>query len=430
MRILVLGGYGLIGTALTKTLLSDGHDVVGLGRSARKGKALIPTANWFEADISKLLQLKDWGEFLYDIDVVVNASGALQNGLSDNLVALQKDAIISLIKACEINNIKHFIQISAPDANINSSTLFYQSKAAADNALKASALAWTIFRPGLVISPQAYGGTSLIRMLAAFPYIQPIMLANNPVQTVSIDQVAQAVSFAINHNITGVDTDLVEDEPHRLADLTLMVRHWLGFGEPKAVIEAPFWLGRAIARMADVMGWLGWRSALRTTSLRVLKEGVRGTSDKWQALSGASIMPLSDTLSQLPSTKQERIYARTMLAFPLMLGTLALFWIISGVIGFVQYTEAVDELKGSLSKPLAKIFVFIGSSADIFIGAGLLFRSLTRMACLASIVLSLAYLTASAYFTPHLWADPLGPMVKVFPAMALAVIVAALMEER
>jgi hypothetical protein len=32
--------------------------------------------------------------------------------------------------------------------------------------------------------------------------------------------------------------------------------------------------------------------------------------------------------------------------------------------------------------------------------------------------------------TPELWADPLGPFVKVFPAMALALAVAALAEER
>ena len=67
---------------------------------------------------------------------------------------------------------------------------------------------------------------------------------------------------------------------------------------------------------------------------------------------------------------------------------------------------------------------------DILIGLALLFRPAVRFACLAAVLLSLAYLAGSALVAPQLWADPLGPMVKVFPAIALAVIVAALSEER
>ena len=39
MRVLVLGGYGLIGLEVSKRLQRDGHDVVGLARSARRGQA-------------------------------------------------------------------------------------------------------------------------------------------------------------------------------------------------------------------------------------------------------------------------------------------------------------------------------------------------------------------------------------------------------
>ena len=41
MRVLVLGAYGLLGSAITRQLLQDGHSVTGLGRSAKKGERLI-----------------------------------------------------------------------------------------------------------------------------------------------------------------------------------------------------------------------------------------------------------------------------------------------------------------------------------------------------------------------------------------------------
>jgi hypothetical protein len=43
---------------------------------------------------------------------------------------------------------------------------------------------------------------------------------------------------------------------------------------------------------------------------------------------------------------------------------------------------------------------------------------------------SLAYLLLGAVLTPYLWADPLGPLVKIVPGIGLASAVAALAEER
>ena len=430
MRVLILGGYGLIGSAITKHLISKGYSVTGLARSARKGEALIPAADWIGVDISTQTKAEQWHPHIQDVDIVINAAGALQNGLSDNVAAVQRDAILALITACEQTGLSRFIQISAPQAELDSSTLFYRTKAATDKALKSSKLKWNIFRPGLVIAPYAYGGTSLIRTLAAFPLVQPIVLAKTQIQTVSVEDVARAVSLAIEEDLTNIDVDLVEDDPHTLADITLGFRRWLGFPRPKAIWEFPVWVGSLTGRFADIAGWLGWRSALRTTSLKTLALGVTGDPEPWKALSKRSNKSLTQTLEALPSTLQERVYARAMLIFPALVLTLALFWLASGLIGFVQHSEAVGKLDGALPLGAAKAFVLIGSIADVLIGAALLFRPTTRKACLASIALATSYLAASAWFTPHLWADPLGPMVKVFPAIALAIITAALTEER
>ncbi len=430
MRVLILGGYGLIGSAITKHLAFKGYHVTGLGRSARKGEALLPCVKWMGADIAALTQAQDWHRYLENIDVVINAAGVLQNGLFDKVAAVQSDAITALIKACEQTGTHRFIQISAPGASLDSTTLFYKTKAMADDALKTSELSWTIFRPGLVIAPYAYGGTRLIRTLAAFPLVQPVVMGTTQIQTVFVDDVAKAVSFAIDSNIIGVDVDLVEDELHMLRDITLGFRRWLGFARPKAILELPLWTGKLVGRLADVAGFLGWRSALRTTALEVLSRGVTGNPAPWKKYSGAPHRSLAQSFEALPSTLQERVFAKAMLLFPMLILTLAGFWTASGVIGFAQQDGAIAKLGGALPYVLARTFVWLGSLADILIGIALLFRPTARLACLASIVLSAAYLGASAWLTPYLWADPLGPMVKVFPIIALAAITAALTQER
>lgn len=424
MKILVLGGYGLIGLSITKALMAAGHDVTGLGRSVSKGRAAVPDAHWIARDLSQMTNESDWTDLLAGMDVVVNAAGVLQDGLNDRVMAVQRDAVRALAAACKPEGVRQIIQISAPGVSESSDTVFYRSKAEGDAAVKASGVNWVIFRPGLVLSPQAYGGTSLLRQLAAVPLVQPVMMAEADIRTVHVDDVAAAVVRAVEEGLTGIDADLLSSEPTRLEDLILAIRSWLGFAPPKAVIRTPLFLGALTARLGDLAGWLGWRPALRTTSLKVLGKGVIGDAAPWP------VRNLSDTLSALPSTVQERTYARTALLYPFLLLILSAFWIVSGIIGWVQQSAAMAVFGPDMPPATAKAFVLGGAVTDIAIGAALLLRPLTRPAALAAVLVSLAYLAGSAVLAPHLWADPLGPMVKVFPAIALSLTVWTLTEAR
>ncbi|MEZ5999788.1 SDR family oxidoreductase [Hyphomonas sp.] len=424
MKILVLGGYGLIGLSITKALLAAGHEVTGLGRSGSKGRAAAPQADWIARDLSQMTDEADWVDLLAGMDVVVNAAGVLQDGMNDRVMAVQRDAVRALAAACKPAGVRQIIQISAPGVSENSNTVFYRSKAEGDAAVKESGVDWVIFRPGLVLSPQAYGGTSLLRQLAAVPLVQPVMLADADIRTVHVDDVAAAVVRAVEEGLTGVDADLLSSEPTRLEDLILSIRSWLGFAAPRAVIRAPYFLGALTARLGDFAGWLGWRPALRTTSLKVLGKGVTGNAGQWP------VRNLTDTLSALPSTVQERTYARAALLYPFLLLILSAFWIASGVIGWLQQSAAMAVFGPDVPTALAKAFVLGGAVVDVVIGTALLLRPLTRAAALAAVCVSLAYLAGSAFLAPHLWADPLGPMVKVFPAIALSLTVWTLTEAR
>jgi hypothetical protein len=139
---------------------------------------------------------------------------------------------------------------------------------------------------------------------------------------------------------------------------------------------------------------------------------------------------LDETLAALPATAQERIYARAQLVLPILVLTLSAFWIASGVIAITQRDAAARVLDGALAPEQAMVLVLGGALADLAIGLGVLVRPFTRTAALAAIALSIAYLIGATLLTPQLWADPLGPLVKIFPSMALALGVAALTSER
>ena len=181
-KVLVLGGYGLIGEAVVARLIGDGHQVVGLGRDIRDAERRWPAVQWIAADMALLLAAEDWLPMVAGMDAVVNAAGALQNGPRDRLDAIHRGAVVALVTACEQAGVSRLVQISAIGADPSSSDVFFSTKGEGDKAVTNSSLEWTILRPGLVIAPAAYGGTALLRALAAFPGFVPAVMARQPVR--------------------------------------------------------------------------------------------------------------------------------------------------------------------------------------------------------------------------------------------------------
>jgi hypothetical protein len=169
---------------------------------------------------------------------------------------------------------------------------------------------------------------------------------------------------------------------------------------------------------------------LRSTSLTVLETGVTADPEPWRRATGETLAPLGETLARIPATRQERQYARTQLLFPVIAVAFALFWLASGLIGLWRLDAAAAIVAPALGAVLAKSSVILGALADIAIGAGLLARRTFQPACLAAIALSAAYLALGTLLTPTLWADPLGPLVKIIPVIALASLLHILAEDR
>ena len=429
MRVLILGGYGLIGADIARALLSEGFDVVALGRDAEFGRRILPEADWIGADIAKLTSPEDWKAPLDRVGAVVNASGALQDGARDRLAAVQDKAIRALIAAAE-SSAKIFVQISAPGATPDASTAFLRTKAAADDALRNSALDWVIFKPGLVVGRNAAGGTALLRTLAGFPLAAPLVLGDARLQTVAMSDVARAVVMALKGAAPlRADYDLGENESRTLRETVLLFRRWLGFRGARA-IALPRWVGGAVAALADLAGLLGWRSPLRSTSLKVLSGNVVCDGAPWTTATGMTFKTLDDTLAQSPATAQDRLFARAQIVLPMLIVVLAAYWIVSGAVGFVALDTAAAHLVGAVDARAARALVGAASAVDIVIGAGLLVRATTRGFAVVSIAVAAFYLAAGTIIAPELWLDPLGVLVKVVPAIALAAAVALLMTER
>ncbi len=429
-RILVLGGYGLIGAEVMRHLMAEGYEVTGFGRSGRAAHRSVPHATWIIRDLAEMCAVSAWDTVLIGFDAVVNCAGALQDGARDHLQTVHVDAIAALGQSAARQGTQ-IVQISAAGVSPDAATMFFRTKALGDQALLDSGAPVVILRPGLVLAPQSYGGTALIRQLAAFPVVQPIAMQAAPVQTVSVLDVADAVRYALAGKLPDRSVlDLVEPQSHTLAEVVAAHRSWLGVAPARARIPAPGWVLGGIAKLADAFGRLGWRSPLRSTAVDVLQDGVCGDPGPYRKLVG-DVSPLQDSLARFPGGSAHRLKARLAWFVPVGVVVLSLFWVLSALIGFVSLYPAADVLvQAGWPGWAARVSVLFWAMVDLALGLAILYRPWVQKALAGMLATCGVYLVSASIVVPGLWLDPLGPLVKILPIMLAIALMSPLLEDR
>jgi uncharacterized protein YbjT (DUF2867 family) len=431
MRVLITGAYGLIGAGCLSRLRLEGHALVGAGRNIAEARRRFPYAHWIPADFKNATTPESWQEQLVGIDAVVNCVGALQDSFRDNLQRVHVDAPAALFTACEQMGIRRVVHVSAVGAGPRGATAFARTKADTERDLAARDLDWIILRPGLVLAHGVYGGTALVRAAAAVPFVT-LVPAAKPIHIVAIEDVVETVAWALRPDTPGrVTLDLVHPEPKTLAVVVAGYRGWLGL-RPQPAATVPKLATSVAAKVADLLSWLGWRSPMRTSAIRQLADGINGNPVDWIAAMGIAPKSLDDVLAISPATVQDRWFARLYLIKPLAIAVLAAFWIMSGVIALGpgwDGAKLILRIAGA-NATVASIAISVGAIIDIILGIAVIIRRTCRAALMAMLAISLGYVAAGTIATPHLFVDPLGSILKIFPIMLATLFVLSILDER
>jgi uncharacterized protein YbjT (DUF2867 family) len=432
MRVLVTGGYGFIGSAVLTRLHRESHELVGAGRSLTQARLRFPHVRWIHADYDQLTTPAAWLPLLREIDAVVNCVGVFQDSLRENTRRVQVEATCALFGACAQLGIRRIIHFSAAGVSPAAPTAFMRTKAEADDYLSGCDLDWLILRPGLVLAPAAYGGTALLRGLAAVPWRTPLIGADARVQVVGLEDIAETVAGGLSDSGLAREAwDLVHPQVLTLGELVMALRQWLGFA-PQRVMRLPAWAGKLVGAAADALGWLGWRSPARSTGLAQLAIGIAGDPSNWLRRTGIQPRSLADILARHPASVQERWFARLFFLKTVAFALLALFWLGSGIVSLGPGWNQGKNLLTSagLSPGGAAATIVAGAVLDIALGAAVLVQPLARWVLKLMLVVSLVYLLVGSAVAPQLWADPLGSLVKTVFIMLSSLFALAILDER
>ena len=430
MRILLLGATGLIGSAVAARLAAERHELVGVTRTFGAPARRLPVARWIKLDLRNVTAPDDWLPHLAGIEAVVNCAGVLQDSPRDSTAAAHRDGPSTLWKACERAGVRRVIHFSAMGVDRGGLTDFSRSKLAGDEALTARDLDWVILRPSVVVGRQAYGGSALFRGLAAFSVL-PRTPDAGPLDIVQLDDVTETVVRLLRPDAPSrVALELAGPERLGFDEVVAAYRAWLG-RRPAQIVDAPGFVMAAAYRLGDLVAKLGWRPPIRSTARREIVRGAIGDPSAWIDATGIRPRSLSDALAAEPASVQERWFSNLYLLKPLIIGVFALFWLMTGLVSLGPgYGHAKHLMLVAGGGSLAGPSVVAGGLADIIVGLGILYRPTTRLALLAAFAISIVYIVAGTILLPVLWADPLGPMMKIWPILVLNLVALAVLEER
>jgi uncharacterized protein YbjT (DUF2867 family) len=425
-RVLLLGASGLIGSEVLARFVNDG---IAVRAVARRAGAALSGVEWRSLDLTRLVDAAAWLPHLEGVDVVVNCAGVLQGGDSQRVVHV--DSARALYAACGQAHVRRVVHLSAIGVERGAVSEYSATKRAGEEALAATSLEWVILRPSVAVGRAAYGGSALFRGLAGLPVVFELPDAG-PIQVVQLDQlVATILALARPGAPARMALDVAGPERLELPAIVAIFRRWLRLGTAPHW-RVPRWLAAAGYRAGDCVRLLGWRTPMSSVARRELTRGAIGDPSLWQQVTGIRPEPLESALARQPASVQERWFARLYFAKPLVFGVLALFWIGTGVISLGPgWEEGLSYLReGGIGEGLARAGVIAGALADIAIGVGIAFRRTARGALWAAIAISVFYMVAGTFVLPRLWLDPVGPMLKIWPIIALNLVALAIRDDR
>ena len=256
-RILVTGASGFVGRAVVDALLARGKSVVAYVRT-RSMTIAHPNLTVIQGDLFDPERLT---AAMVGCDGVVHLVGIIfeNRGKGVTFERVHVEGTRAVVHAAKAEGVSRFVHMSALGARLDAPARYQSTKFAAEQIVRQSGLAYTIFRPSLILGPAgdftqqmtAWARGQAIPWLF-MPYFAKGVLGTggaSRVQPVAVDDLARVLADSIDlpqslgrvFNLAGPAV-MTWPEMYRAFSTKLL-------GKPVRTLGIPLWYAGLIARV-------------------------------------------------------------------------------------------------------------------------------------------------------------------------------------
>jgi uncharacterized protein YbjT (DUF2867 family) len=248
-NVLVIGGSGFVGRYVVNGLVERGCRVLVPARRRDRARHLImlPTCEVVEADVHDDATLD---RLAAGQDAAINLVGIL-HGTESQFERVHATLTRRVLAACAKNNVRRYLHMSALGADPNGPSMYQRSKGRAEQAVRGSKLAWTIFQPSVIFGAED-SFLNMFAKLAAIAPLLPIGGAEVKFQPVWVEDVARAFVNSLDNPATfGKSYELAGPKVYTLRELVQFAAAAAGHTRP--VVALPDGIARLQARLMELM---------------------------------------------------------------------------------------------------------------------------------------------------------------------------------
>ena len=247
-NVLVIGGAGFVGRYIVNELVGRGCRVLVPSRRRDSAKHLImlPTCDVVEASVHDDATLD---RLVSGQDAVINVVGIL-HGTAAKFEQVHVALTQRILAACGRARVRRYLHMSALGADPDGPSMYQRSKGRAEQAVRESKLAWTIFRPSVIFGAED-SFLNMFARLAAIAPVLPIGGAEVRFQPVWVEDVSHAFANSLDNEATvGKAYELAGPKVYTLRELVQFAAAAAGHRRP--VLALPDGIARLQARLMQL----------------------------------------------------------------------------------------------------------------------------------------------------------------------------------
>ncbi len=243
--VLITGATGFVGSGILRALgrhpneSPTGPFATSTIRSlARKpGGALVGVEQIF-GDVTDAGTLS--GK-LDGVQTVVHLVGNIEEHGASTFDSVIRQGTENIVGEANRAGVTHFIMMSALGAQDNPDYPYHQAKYRAEEAVKASGLPYTIFRPSVIFGKGDGFITVLAGLVRSFPVVPVVGSGQSKFQPVQLDDVAACFAEVISNPdaSTGQTYELGGAKPYTYEQMLDVIAAELGRKKPKVHVPVP-----------------------------------------------------------------------------------------------------------------------------------------------------------------------------------------------
>lgn len=287
-RVLVTGASGFVGRNVVAELLKRGHTVLA---GSRQGEA-VGAAQGVPLDVTDPGSVqRAVGQV--DPSAVIHLVGIIQEKGEQTFQRVHVEGTRHVLAA--IPRSARYVHMSALGADRTSKSGYSASKGQAEELVKQSGLAWTIFRPSLIFGVgDDFFGRVLKELVSTAPIVPQIGDGAFPFRPVSIEDVAQAFAGALDHPETADESyDLTG--PQEFTFRELLQLELKALGKKKPIVPVPLPLMNLAVPLMQVLP----HPPITRDQYDMLKAGNSAPNDPARLMFNLPMIGLMDRLPQI-----------------------------------------------------------------------------------------------------------------------------------